>query len=259
MGKSLDRGHVLALSLWDDVEVNMLWLDSAYPLDKPSTMPGVKRGTCPGGESSTPTYVRNKYPDGNVRFANAAIGEINSTYDTSTGPFPTTPPPPCVDKCSSKPGDQTPECNGQTKVRCQQMAQYENKCQWTDCPVVPTSTSTSPVPPTTTMPSTTSETMCEVDRNMRACVAQGGSFECQRCTHDITGEPCCSCQGGEDPVTTTEPTLTATTSSQAVGQCKSWCAGNAKSWEKKCRWIKCAGCSPCSTRRLRGSSDTAFV
>merc|ERR1712190_649855 len=94
------------------------------------------------------------------------------------------------------------------------MAQYENKCQWTDCPVVPTSTSTSPVPPTTTMPSTTSETMCEVDRNMRACVAQGGSFECQRCTHDITGEPCCSCQGGEDPVTTTAPTLTATTSSQ---------------------------------------------
>merc|ERR1712050_528563 len=27
MGESLDRGHVMAISLWDDVEVNMLWLD----------------------------------------------------------------------------------------------------------------------------------------------------------------------------------------------------------------------------------------
>merc|ERR1712079_178959 len=79
MGQSLDRGHVAALSLWDDVEVNMLWLDSAYPLDKPHSQPGVLRGDCPGGESSTPTYVRNKYPDGYVMFANAAIGEIGST------------------------------------------------------------------------------------------------------------------------------------------------------------------------------------
>merc|ERR1719188_2829770 len=35
MGESLDRGHVMIFSLWDDVEVNMLWLDSAYPLTKP--------------------------------------------------------------------------------------------------------------------------------------------------------------------------------------------------------------------------------
>ena len=37
MGESLDRGHVMIFSLWDDVEVNMLWLDSAYPLNKPVT------------------------------------------------------------------------------------------------------------------------------------------------------------------------------------------------------------------------------
>merc|ERR1712099_129704 len=104
MGRSLDRGQVLALSLWDDVEVNMLWLDSAYPLDKPESVPGVKRGDCPGGESSTPTYVRNTYPDGYVKFANAAIGEIGSTLLGSDGPFPTEPPPPCVDGCASKPG-----------------------------------------------------------------------------------------------------------------------------------------------------------
>ena len=29
----MDRGHVLVMSLWDDHDVNMLWLDSDYPLD----------------------------------------------------------------------------------------------------------------------------------------------------------------------------------------------------------------------------------
>jgi len=257
MGQSLDRGQVLALSLWDDVEVNMLWLDSAYPLDKPSTQPGVLRGQCPGGESSTPTYVRNKYPDHYVVFANAAIGEINSTLLGSDGPFPTEPPPPCADGCSSRPGQNTPECSGQTKVRCEQMSQYENKCQWNECPS--TSSSTSTTPPTTTSASTqttstSSEPTCELDRNVRACVAQGGFFQCEKCD-DSTGEPCCSC----DTITTTTSSqtttekITTTTSSQASGECKPWCASNSKSWEKKCTWTKCAGCSQCSARRLRGS------
>jgi cellulose 1,4-beta-cellobiosidase len=269
MGQSLDRGHVAALSLWDDVEVNMLWLDSAYPLDKLESEPGVKRGDCPGGESSTPTYVRQKYPDHYVRFANAAFGEIGSTLIGSDGPFPTEPPPPCVDGCKSKPGQNTPECSGQTKARCEQMAQYENKCQWNQCPstttMLPTTTSTPPTTTSTLAPSTSSEPTCELDRNMRACVARGGSFECEKC-NDSTGEPCCSCDGIEDPETTTETITTttisqtattssqaATTSSQAAKLCKKWCANNPKSWEKKCRWQKCAGCSPCSARRLRGS------
>merc|ERR1712003_577883 len=79
MGESLDRGHVMIFSLWDDVEVNMLWLDSAFPLNKPETDPGVRRGDCIGGESSTPTYLRENYPNGYVSFTNAAIGEIGST------------------------------------------------------------------------------------------------------------------------------------------------------------------------------------
>merc|ERR1711902_403875 len=82
MGESLDRGHVMIFSLWDDVEVNMLWLDSAYPLTKPETDPGVKRGDCPGGETSTPTYLRDTYPNGYVTFKNAAVGEIGSTTPT---------------------------------------------------------------------------------------------------------------------------------------------------------------------------------
>jgi len=96
MGESLDRGHVMIFSLWDDVEVNMLWLDSAYPLDKPVTDPGIKRGDCPGGETSTPTWLRQNYPNAYVSFKNAAVGEIGSTIEDLTAAptdSPTTSPP----------------------------------------------------------------------------------------------------------------------------------------------------------------------
>merc|ERR1712214_182017 len=94
MGESLDRGHVMIFSLWDDVEVNMLWLDSAYPLNKPETDPGIKRGDCPGGIESTPTYLRQTYPNGYVTFKNAAVGEIGSTTDFNPTPPAPTPTPP---------------------------------------------------------------------------------------------------------------------------------------------------------------------
>merc|ERR1712102_89305 len=93
-GESLDRGHVMIFSLWDDVEVNMLWLDSAYPLNKPVTDPGIKRGDCPGGVESTPTYVRENFPNGYVTFKNAAVGEIGSTTDFNPTPPAPTPTPP---------------------------------------------------------------------------------------------------------------------------------------------------------------------
>jgi len=122
MGRSLDRGQVLALSLWDDVEVNMLWLDSAYPLNKPVTSPGVKRGNCPGGESSTPTYVRNNFPDGYVTFANAAIGEICST----TGHCPQPPTPTPAPTPSPTPGLCKPWCSTSPKP-------WSKKCTWSKC------------------------------------------------------------------------------------------------------------------------------
>ena len=34
MGQAMKRGLVLVMSLWDDHEVNMLWLDSDYPLNR---------------------------------------------------------------------------------------------------------------------------------------------------------------------------------------------------------------------------------
>merc|ERR1712099_218931 len=76
-----DRGHV---------EVNMLWLDSAYPLNKPATDPGVQRGDCPGGEESTPAYLRQNYPDGWVSFQNAFVGPIGSFLSQPPTPSPGT-------------------------------------------------------------------------------------------------------------------------------------------------------------------------
>jgi len=101
MGESLDRGHAMIFSLWDDVEVNMLWLDSAYPLDRPATDPGIKRGDCPGGEESTPTYLRQKYPNGGVIFKNAAVGEIGSTFVQPPTNKPTPKPTTVSEGCFS--------------------------------------------------------------------------------------------------------------------------------------------------------------
>jgi len=95
MGESLNRGHVMAISLWDDVEVNMLWLDSAFPLDKPATDPGVQRGDCPGGEESTPAYLRQNFPESWVSFQNAFVGPIGSFLSHPTqAPTPGTTPSP---------------------------------------------------------------------------------------------------------------------------------------------------------------------
>ena len=46
MGESLGRGMVLVMSIWDDHDANMLWLDSNYPKDKSASEPGVPRGSC---------------------------------------------------------------------------------------------------------------------------------------------------------------------------------------------------------------------
>jgi cellulose 1,4-beta-cellobiosidase len=125
MGDSLDRGQVLTISLWDDVEVNMLWLDSAYPLDKPVTDPGIKRGECPGGESSTPTYLRENYPDGYVVFENAAIGEIGSTVKVPDTPSKSPTNPPTLSPTDAPLICQS-WCFDNTKP-------WQTKCSWLKC------------------------------------------------------------------------------------------------------------------------------
>ncbi len=46
MGDAMKNGMVLVMSLWDDHDANMLWLDSFYPPDGDHNKPGVARGPC---------------------------------------------------------------------------------------------------------------------------------------------------------------------------------------------------------------------
>jgi len=78
MGESFKRGMVLVLSLWDDHEANMLWLDSDYPLTADPNAPGVKRGPC-SRDSGKPYDVERMYPDASVTFTNIKYGSIGST------------------------------------------------------------------------------------------------------------------------------------------------------------------------------------
>jgi cellulose 1,4-beta-cellobiosidase len=79
MGGSLSRGMVLALSVWDDHAVNMLWLDSSYPTDKDASTPGVARGTCETS-SGVPSEIETSAASSSVTYGNIKVGALNSTY-----------------------------------------------------------------------------------------------------------------------------------------------------------------------------------
>ena len=82
MGESLDRGMVLVMSIWDDHEANMLWLDSQYPLDKSASNPGVTRGPC-SRDSGKPQDVESKDANSSVKYFNVKVGPIGSTSSFS--------------------------------------------------------------------------------------------------------------------------------------------------------------------------------
>lgn len=110
-----------------------------------------------------------------------------------------------------------------------------------------------PEPEPTLEPETTSGPSCQWEAQMVACTSQGGRYECKRCLDGYSGDHCCTCQGGAPSSTTSTTTsLTIATTSLTSGSCKTWCAGNAKPWQKKCQWDGCAGCPQCIVRRLRG-------
>ncbi|KAJ7131251.1 cellobiohydrolaseI [Mycena epipterygia] len=90
MGAALQKGMVLALSLWDDHEADMLWLDSNYPLNASATAPGVSRGPC-SATSGDPNTVQSQQPNAFVTFSNIKTGPIGSTFSASgsTGSSPT--------------------------------------------------------------------------------------------------------------------------------------------------------------------------
>jgi len=79
MGNAMSRGMTLVMSLWDDHDVNMLWLDSSFPTTADPTKPGIARGPC-STDSGKPDDVESKYPDSSVKYGNIKYGEIGSTY-----------------------------------------------------------------------------------------------------------------------------------------------------------------------------------
>ena len=201
MGESLDRGHVMIFSLWDDVEVNMLWLDSAYPLNRPVTDPGIKRGECPGGETSTPTWLRQNYPDAYVTFKNAAVGEIGSTVGpvTPTTPSPVVAPSPVASPVATPTTPTSGYCNynGCDGVPmggswCNVKKEHcEGNCAGTWCTNGPTPTPPTPVPPTPTPPTPTPPTPTPPTGGMTATTTRywdcsGGSCGC---AYLPTGDP----------------------------------------------------------------------
>lgn len=83
MTTAFQKGMVLVLSLWDDHAVNMLWLDSDYPLDKDPSEPGVSRGTCPT-TSGVPSIVEVENANAYVIYSNIKYGPLDSTYGGSS-------------------------------------------------------------------------------------------------------------------------------------------------------------------------------
>lgn len=109
-GGALEKGMVLALSLWDDHYANMLWLDSTYP--KGSTAPGAARGPC-ATSSGDPKDVESQHANAYVRYMNIKYGELGSTdVGPSPSPGPSPGPTPgcpggsldaCIGLCPSDP------------------------------------------------------------------------------------------------------------------------------------------------------------
>jgi cellulose 1,4-beta-cellobiosidase len=90
MTDSFARKHVLILSLWDDVSVNMRWLDSVYPIG--STEPGAYRGPC-ASHNNDPSYLRQTYPTSYVVYSDVQIKKLS--------PSPPTPAPTLPSYCPS--------------------------------------------------------------------------------------------------------------------------------------------------------------
>ena len=79
MHKALSSGMTLVMSIWDDHDVNMLWLDSDYPTDRDPSEPGVARGSC-STDSGVPADVEREHPDANYILTDIRYGAIDSTY-----------------------------------------------------------------------------------------------------------------------------------------------------------------------------------
>ena len=98
MGEAMGRGMALVMSMWDDHDVNMLWLDSTYPVPDPpgsTPKPGAPRGSC-DTTSGDPKDIESNEPHSYVVYKDIRYGEIGSTLaDPLTPPSPPKAPTQC--------------------------------------------------------------------------------------------------------------------------------------------------------------------
>lgn len=80
MTSAMQEGMVLVMSLWDDYNSNMLWLDSTYPTTGSGL--GYARGTC-ATTSGVPATVESQNAGAYVIYSNIKVGAINSTFSAS--------------------------------------------------------------------------------------------------------------------------------------------------------------------------------
>jgi len=109
---ALEKGMVLVMSLWDDHDANMLWLDSNYPVD--SKDPTMYRGKC-DSKSGVAKDVEEKNGKSSVVFSDLKTGPIGSTTAGGGG-----------GSCTAK--DQDPYASGKHVACCSGLA--EKLGQW---------------------------------------------------------------------------------------------------------------------------------
>jgi len=104
MGEAMGRGMSLVISLWDDHEVGMIWLDATDPYPIPKGKFGAPRGTC-SQTSGNYTIVEKEHGDSYGLFSDIRYGEIGSTLKPNIHP-----PPPGPNAC---PGGSLSACIAQ--------------------------------------------------------------------------------------------------------------------------------------------------
>jgi len=91
MGAAMNRSMALVISLWDDHEVGMIWLDATdpYPVNKSSPW-GAYRGRCNQTEGNY-TNVEKFHPSSYALYSDIRYGEIGSTLKPNPSPVPPGP------------------------------------------------------------------------------------------------------------------------------------------------------------------------
>lgn len=79
VGEALDRGVVLAISVWTDPVTNMKWLDGAFPPSENPASPGITRGPCEASDGKTSMHRL-------ASFCNSFLCRVNRDRNASCYP-----------------------------------------------------------------------------------------------------------------------------------------------------------------------------